>query len=123
MVRNFRTIGIAAFGLFAVCGIGPTLAFGQYEDFLGHNSINPMVYLHMPLNSSRAEGERLSSFGLTVRSEFLFARPEYQGERGAFASSTSTTFNLMDLRFKWNGKLSSFDVGGLTALGAKAPMN
>ena len=123
MVSNTRTIGVAAFVLLAVYETGPALAYGQYGDFLGRNSVNPMVYLHVPLNSSRAEGERPPSFGFSLRSEFLFAHPEYQRERGLYSSSTSTTFNLMDLRFGINGKLSGFDVGGLTALGAKAPLN
>jgi hypothetical protein len=119
-VKKTRTIAVAVFGLLALCETGPASAYGQYEDFLGRNSVNPMVYLHVPLNSSTAEGERPSSFGFRLRSEFLFGHPEYQGERGPYSSSTSTTFNLMDLRFGMNGKLSGFDVGGLTALGAKA---
>ena len=123
MMKHTRAIEIAALMAFAVCQTGPALAYGQYEDFLGRNSVNPMVYLHVPLNSSRAEGERPPSFGFTLRSEFLFAHPEYQGERAPYSSSTSTTFNLMDLRFGMNGKLSGIDVGGLTTLGAKAPLN
>ena len=37
--------------------------------------------------------------------------------------STSTTFDLMGLRFGMNGKLGGFDVGGLDAMLRKTEMN
>jgi len=115
MMKHTRVIGIAALIALAVCQTGPALASGPHEEFGGRHGVNAMVYLHLPLGASRAQKDRTASFGLTVKSEFLFAHPGYQRERGPY--STSTTFDLMDLRFGGNGGL---DVGGLIPLGAKA---
>jgi hypothetical protein len=80
-----------------------------------------MVYFHVPLGASKAEQDLTASFGFTVKNEFQFAHPAYQRERWPY--STSTTFDLMGLRFGMNGQLSGFNVGGLDALGAKARLN
>ena len=118
MIKYTRVIGIAAFMTVAVCQTGPALAYGPYEEFGGRTSVNAMVYFHVPLGASRAEQDRTASFGFTVKSEFQFAHPAYQRERGAY--STSTTFDLMGLRFAMDGKLSGLDVGGLNVVGDKA---
>jgi hypothetical protein len=121
MMKHTRAIGIAAFMSLAVCQTGPALASGPHEEFGGRNGVNAMVYFRLPLGATRAEQDRTTSFGFAVKSEFQVAHPAYQREVGTH--STSTTFDLMDLRFGMNGKLSGFDVGGLNALGAKARLN
>jgi hypothetical protein len=121
MMKRTRAIGIAAFTALTVCQTGPALASGPHEEFGARNSVNAMVYFRLPLGAARAEQARTTSFGFTVKSEFQFAHPAYQRERGPY--STSTTFDLMGVRFGMNGKLSGLDVGGLSALGAKARLN
>ena len=113
-----RAIGIAAFIAFVGFQTAPALAFGPNEGFGGPNSVNAMVYFHLPLGVSRAEQDRTASFGFTVKSEFQNMRPAYQGERVPYPAST--IFDLMGLRFGMDGKLSGLDVGGLNALGDKA---
>jgi hypothetical protein len=101
--------------IFAGCPTGPALAFGPYEEWGGRGSVSAMAYFHLPLGVSRGEQDRTGSFGFTVNSQYQFAHPPYQRETGAY--STSTTIDLMGLRFGMDGKLSGLDVGGLNALG------
>ena len=105
---------------FGVCQMGPAFAYGPHEEFGGRHGINAMVYFRLPLNASGAVADRPASFGFAVKSEFLFAHPAYQREKGPYLDSTRMYFGLMDLRFGMNGKLSGLDVAGFTALGAKA---
>jgi hypothetical protein len=118
MIKYARAVGIAAFMAFAGFQTTPALAYGPNEGFGGRNSVNAMVYFHLPLGVSRAEQDRTASFGFTVKSEFQNAHQAYQGERAPYP--TSTIFDLMGLRFGMDGKLSGLDVGGLNALGDKA---
>lgn len=118
MIKHTRAIGIAALIALAVCEAGPALASGPHEESGGRNSVNAMVYFRLPLGTYRAEQAGATSFGFAVQSGFQFAHPAYQREKGAY--SMSTTFDLMDLRFGMNGKLSGLDLVGLSALGAKA---
>jgi hypothetical protein len=113
-VKRACVIGTVAFVIFAGCQTGPALAFGPYEEWGGHSSVSAMAYLHLPLGVSKAERDRTGSFGFTVNSEYQFSHPPYQRETGAY--STSTTLDLMGLRFGMDGKLSGFDFGGLNAL-------
>jgi len=121
MMKHTHAIGIAAFMAFAVCQTAPALAYGPFEQFGRRTSVNAMVNFRVPLGASRAEQARTASVGFTVKSEYQFAHPAYQRERGAY--STSTTFDLMGLRFGMNGKLGGFEVGGLDAMLPKTEMN
>jgi hypothetical protein len=124
MMKRSSAVGIAAFIAFAFCQIAPALAYGPYgpyEEFGGRNSVNAMVYFHLPLGASKAEQDHTASLGFTLKNDFQFAHPAYQRERGPYA--TSTTFDLLGLRFGMNGKLSGLDVAGLDALGAKARLS
>ena len=116
-MKRTRTIGIAAVIAFAVCQTGPALGYGPYEGLGVRTSINPMVYFRVPLGVSKAERDRTASFGVTVKNEFQFAHPTYQGVKGAYPASTS--FDLMGFRFGMNGKLIGVEVGGSDALGTK----
>jgi hypothetical protein len=118
MIKRARDNGIAAFIAFVGFQTAPALAYGPNEVFGRPNSVNAMVYFHLPLGVSRTEQDRTASFGFTVKSEFQNAHPAHQGERAPY--STSTTLDLMGLRFGMDGKLSGLDLGGLNALGDKA---
>jgi hypothetical protein len=82
MMKHTLAIGAAAFIAFAVCQTGPALAYGPYEEFGGRNSVNAMVYFHLPLGASTAEQDRTASFGFAVKNEFQFAHPGYRQEEG-----------------------------------------
>ena len=62
-MKHIHAIGIAAFMAFAVCQTAPALAYGPFEEFGGRNSVNAMVYFHVPLGASRAERARTASVG------------------------------------------------------------
>lgn len=111
-----RAIAIAAFISLAVCQTGPALAFGLHEE-LGRHSMNAMAYFHLPLGSPRTEERGKMSFGIKVQGQLQIPHQAYDRARGPYV--TTTTFDLMDVRFGRNGRVSGFEVGGLNVFGTK----